>query len=304
MRGAVRSLRRYIATVQVAKHRVFQFLDGQIIPDIRLTVIASEDAYFLGVLSSRVHVVWSLATGGKLEDRPVYAISQCFDPFPFPDASEHMKSLIRGIADEIDAFRKQVQAEHPELTLTQIYNVFEKLRAGEPLNDEEEEIKSQGLVLILKELHDRLDVLVAEAYGWSADVSEDDILSGLVALNAERVAEERRGFIRWLRPDYQRARAGVAAEEITPEEQLEAELLTAEAKSQKPSFPSGDVERTAAVFGALIGASGPLDAQAIAKKFRQGGKVEPAIARVLASLARLGHAYTNDGERFVLRRSA
>jgi hypothetical protein len=48
----------------------------------------------------------------------------------------------------------------------------------------------------------------------------------------------------------------------------------------------------------------PLDAQTLAKSFRQGAKVEAPMARVLASLARLGHVHSSDGKTFVLRRAA
>jgi Fe2+ or Zn2+ uptake regulation protein len=239
-------------------------------------------------------------------DDPVYVKTHCFDPFPFPDPPDALKTSMGAVAEELDALRKQVQAEHPGLTLTQIYNVLEKLRACEALNEHEEAIKAKGLVLVVKELHDRLDALVAEAYGWPADLSDEDILTRLVALNAERAAEEKRGLVRWLRPDYQRKRAGIAegAAPVPEEEQLEAQLVTAAAKVQKPSFPSGDLERTAVVFTALIGAGGALDAATIAKSFRQGAKVEPVIARVLASLARIGSVHTSDGRSFALLRRA
>ena len=123
--------------------------------------------------------------------------------------------------------------------------------------------------------------------------------------NAERAAEEKRGLVRWLRPDYQRARAGLTGREAAPAaEQFEAPLIAATAKAQKPSFPVGEVERTAAVFAALAEARGVLDAASVARGFRQGARVEPAIARILASLARLGHAHTTDGRTFALRRRA
>jgi hypothetical protein len=202
--------------------------------------------------------------------------------------------------------RKQVQAEHPGVTLTELYNVLEKLRAREALSAGEEAIRTKGLVLIVKELHDKLDALVAAAYGWPENLGDEDIVARMVALNAERAAEEARGLVRWLRPDYQAKRAGVApeAEAAPDEEQLEAPLSAPAAKAQKPSFPTGDLDRTATVFAALMGASGPLDAQAIAKGFRQGSKIEPAIGRVLASLARLGHVHTSDGRGYALRRTA
>lgn len=307
LRPALANLPRYIATVETAKHRVFQFLDASILPDNKLVCIALADAFQLGVLSSRLHVAWALRAGGWLGvgNDPVYVKSKCFDPFPFPDPPEALKARIRDTAEELDTLRKHVQAEHPRLTLTQIYNVLEKLRADQPLDAEDEVIKTKGLVLILKELHEKLDALAAEAYGWPQNLSDDEILAKLVALNAERALEEKRGLVRWLREDFQRARAGVAVEpRAEREEQIEAPLIVAAGKAQKPAFPQSDVERTAAVFAALVEAREPLDANTLAATFRQGGKVEPAISRVLASLARLGHVHTGDGKAFALRRIA
>jgi hypothetical protein len=184
------------------------------------------------------------------------------------------------------------------------YNVLAKLRAGEKLDAREEAIKTNGLVLILKVLHERLDALVAEAYGWSENLSDNEILERLVALNAERAAEEKRGLVRRLRPEYQRARAGIAPDQRVEEagEQLEAPLVFAAAKAQKPAFPASDLERTAAVFAALTEASEPLDAQSIAAKFRQGRKIEPSVARILVAFARMGQFRAGDGARFTLRR--
>ena len=184
--------------------------------------------------------------------------------------------------------------------------MLEKLRARAPLDETDEAIKTKGLVLIVRELHDEIDRLVAQAYGWPADLSDDEILARLVALNAERAREEKRGLIRWLRPDYQRQRAGLGdtRDEAAAEEQIEAKLDFAEAKTQKPLFPTGDLERTATVFAALMQANAPLDAAGLARSFRQGAKVEPAVSRVLASLARLGHAHSLDGRTFALRRVA
>ena len=308
MRGFTAHLPRYLATAETAKHRTFQFLDASILPDNKLVCIGLEDAFCLGVLSSRCHVIWALRSGSWLGvgNDPVYVKSKCFDSFPFPDASEPLKACIRAAAEELDALRKGQQAEHPDLTLTQIYNVLEKLRAGEALNDADEAIKTKGLVLIVKELHDEIDRLVAEAYGWPLGLSDEEIVARLVALNAERAGEEKRGLIRWLRPDYQRQRAGLAETQgaAEAEAQVEAKLEFADVKTQKPLFPTSDLERTASVFAGLMQADRPLDAAALARQFRQGARVEPAIARVLASLARLGHAHSPDGRAFALRRAA
>ena len=201
--------------------------------------------------------------------------------------------------------RKSVQRDHPGLTLTQIYNVLEKLRAKTPLNGDEEEIKDKGLVLIVKERHDALDALVAQAYGWAADAPEETILANLVALNRERAGEEARGHVRWLRPDYQMQRAGLADRQgaAEAEAQLSAPLVQVEA-DKKPAFPANATERTEAVRAALLSARAPLDAAAIAARFQQGGRSEKAIAAILAALARYGSAHTADGRAYALRRAA
>ncbi len=132
LRLALNGLSRYIATTETAKHRFFQYLSADVLPDNMLVVFALNDAFCLGVLSSRIHIAYALAAGGTLEDRPRYNKSRCFDTFPFPACDEATKTRIRNIAEELDAHRKRVQAQHPQLTLTGMYNVLEKLRAAKP----------------------------------------------------------------------------------------------------------------------------------------------------------------------------
>ena len=165
-RPALVGLSRYIATVETAKHRFFVFLDASVLPDNRLVVVAVEDAFYLGVLSSCIHENWALATGGTLEDRPVYNKTLCFEKFPFPEATEPQRARIRELGEALDAHRKRQQAEHPKLTLTDIYNVLEKLRAGTPLSPKEQTTHEHGLVSVLRQIHDDLDAAVAEAYGF------------------------------------------------------------------------------------------------------------------------------------------
>jgi hypothetical protein len=251
-----------------------------------------------------------LRAGGWLGvgNDPRYSKSRCFDPFPFPSANNIQKQTIRVIAEELDAHRKRVLAEHPKLTLTGLYNVLEKLRAGmqpDELDENDRGIFDDGLVLIMKELHERLDVAVAEAYGWPADLADDKILTRLVALNKERAEEEKRGLIRWLRPDYQIPRFAKGMDRQAAKEegaQVAAELIAA--VGRKPSFPSGAVEQTAAVFAALSVASAPLDAMGLAAQFRRNKTAEGKISEILASLARLGYVFSTDGKAFLLRRVA
>ncbi|MEI7599859.1 MAG: DNA methyltransferase [Aestuariivirga sp.] len=307
IRPALVGLPRYIATVETAKHRIFQFLNAAILPDNKIVVIAFDDSFMLGILMSRIHFTWYAANSAKIgvyEGDAVYVKSRCFDPFPFPDPDEFTRSRIASIAEKLDAHRKAVQADHPEITLTQMYNVLEKLRSGAALSKEDERLRDDGLVLILKELHAELDAAVAQAYGWPVDLPEQEVLVRLVALNKQRAGEEAKGQVRWLRPDYQIPRFGSAREK---QEQFEADLglPAAAAAKAKVNFPAGAVEQAGAVMAALAAAATPLSALDIALSFKQGRKAEPQVRATLAAMARMGFIAIHDaGTRFALRRAA
>ncbi len=303
MRDFLTGLDRYVVTVQTAKHRIFQFLPRPLMPDQKLMVFGIAEGHELGVLSSRVHVVWTLATCSWLGvgNDSVYVKVRSFDPFPFPDATEDQRARIGDIAEELDATRKDVLAEHPDLTLTTLYNLRDKLLKKEPFTAKEEDQRMRGRVDIIAELHDRLDAAVAEAYGWPADLSDEEIVARLVALNAERAAEEKRGIVRWLRPEYQQKKAGVAVLQTKPEaEQIEALLPVA--KAAKPLFPRDAIGQTAAVLADLR-SGGVLSAEEIAARYKQGRKVAGRIEATLQALARLGHV-APEPEGYRLRRAA
>lgn len=234
LRDSISGLSRFIVTVMTGRHRWFAFLDKRIMPDQGLIAIASDDGYVLGALSSILHVKWSLSVGATLEDRPRYNNSVCFETFPFPATDEDQKARIRDLGERLDAHRKRQQELHSDLTLTGLYNVLEKLRTGETLTDKERKIHDDGLVSVLKQIHDALDAAVLNAYGWTdlttggpladrlaksdaaAEALEQEILTRLVALNHERAKEESEGKIRWLRPEYQRKMGTVPGAEGGP----------------------------------------------------------------------------------------
>jgi hypothetical protein len=310
LRQFVAGLNRFVVTVQTAKHRVFQFLNASLMPDQKLMVFGLSDAFSQGVLSSRIHTVWTLRTCGwqGVGNDPVYVKTQSFDWFPFPAANEMQKQCVRAIAEDLDAHRKHVLADHPRLTLTGLYNVLEKLRAGttpDALEPTDRRTFDDGLVLILKELHDKLDAAVTDAYAWPADLTDEDILARLVALNNERATEEARGEVRWLRPEYQIPRFGTAKEKAELDLVDGGIAIEGVAGARKPIFPFDDVAQTAAVMSALAVAVGPMDAAAVASTFKQGRRVAPKVAAVLAALSRMGFvATTRHGTTFQLRRAA
>lgn len=303
---------RYIATVETMKHRFFGFFSKDDVPDSTLVTFGLDSGVHLGVLSSRVHVVWALATGGTLEDRPRYNKTRCFETFPFPELTEEQANTIGDLAEKIDAHRKQVQADHPDLTLTGIYNVLEKIRSEEPLSDKEKASHQQGLVSLLRELHDDLDRAVFDAYGWSdlADKlvgrpgattplpdkpteqaeAEEELLMRLVDLNTQRAAEEAQGHIRWLRLDYQAPEAQISATQTTTtlEEKPVAEKA---AVAGKQPWPKAIPEQVQTVRTLLE--KGPQTLDALADNFKR--KPSKALAQVLAALEVLGQAKQEDG---------
>ncbi|SFO15556.1 Type II restriction/modification system, DNA methylase subunit YeeA [Roseovarius lutimaris] len=284
LRPALDGLPRYIATVETTKHRVFQFLPEATLPDNKLILLALSDASFLTILSSKQHVCWSLSAGSWLGvgNDPVYAKTKCFDPFPFPDATEAQKTVLRGLGEELDAHRKDRQAAHPKLTLTQMYNVLEKLRAGERIEGKDREIYDAGLIGMLRDIHDRIDRAVAEAYGWPADLSEDDILHRLVALNHARAAEEAAGHIRWLRPDYQNPAGRIAAAKTG-----KLDLGDTAEPADKPTWPKSMPDQVAAVRDALSDL-GQATAEQVARSFKRGRAT--SVLPLLESMTALGLA--------------
>jgi hypothetical protein len=205
------------------------------------------------------------------------------------------------------------KAEHPDLTITGMYNVLEKLRVDEALNAKEKVIHEKGLVSVLKKIHDDLDAAVFAAYGWPPDLTDEQIMERLVALNAERAEEEKRGLVRWLRPEYQtKVVKGAKAAVQTEMEIEEPAEPAAEAKPKKrgrkpkveateevrqsvepPAPPENKLpwpktmpEQIAAVRDLVLGSGAAWTAEAVARsfKFARAGSVEP----VLDSLAAIG----------------
>ncbi|HET9032732.1 MAG TPA: DNA methyltransferase [Dokdonella sp.] len=318
LRPALEGLTCYIATVETAKYRTFQFLDVSIAPDNKLIAIALDDPAILGVLSSVIHKFWALASGSTLEDRPVYVKTICFEKFPFPILNDVQSERIGNLAEQLDAQRKRQQAAHPDLTLTGMYNVLEKLRSGEVLSARERVIHEHGLVSVLRQLHDEIDAAVLDAYGWSdllpllrlgmgndpasEEMPRDDarrafdeaILERLVALNAERAAEEARGLIRWLRPEFQNPSAATAPDQAEIETD-EAEAITAPLIGKPLPWPKDAIDQVRAVADVLAASPLALSVDDVAARFKSRGTWKKRLPQLLEMLVTLGRAQESNG---------
>ena len=275
-----------------AKHRFFVFVDGDVLPDQGLVAIASDDAYHLGILSSKTHTTWAFATGGRLGvgNDSRYNNSRCLDPFPFPDATPAQQASIRELAEQLDGHRKRQQAQHPTLALTDLYNVVEKLRAGLPLTPKEQVTHENGLAAVVLELHKQLDAAVAAAYGWAPDLPDAELLTRLVQLNQQRAAEEAAGTVRYLRPAYQAK--SMSSEQLTMSHELTTEAASSEVVAARREWPAGLAQQMRAVRDVVAGsAGGALTAADVAGCFAgkvRAGQVQPLLES-LAELALVRH---------------
>jgi hypothetical protein len=297
-RSAATGLGRFIASVMTASHRVFHFVSSDVLCDQGLITIADDDAFTLAVLSSHVHICWSLGAGGRLGygNDPRYNNSRCFDPFPFPVCSEELKSRIRALGESLDAHRKRQQSLHPDLMITGMYNVLTKLRSGEALSAKEKVIHEQGLVSVLKQIHDDLDAAVFDAYGWPHDLTDEQILERLVALNRERAEEEKAGVIRWLRPEFQAPRGAASATQVALAGTEAGEVEPEVAPAAEVAWPKKLPAQIAAVRDLFRGTNRALTFDDVLHAFK-GAKKKDAEA-VLESLTALGllRVFDSDGQ--------
>lgn len=317
VRRAIDGLPRYLVTVLTAKHRLFQWVDRTVLPDQTLVVVGLADAFALGVLSCKLHSVWALARGATLEDRPRYNKSTCFETFPFPSddtgLTPALRERIAALAEQIDAHRKRQQATHAGLTLTGMYNVVEALRAGRALTSQEKVIHQQGLVGVLREVHDELDAAALEAYGWNdlqglpAAAVEPLLRERLVALNARRAAEEKTGLVRWLRPEFQNPALISAAPQLAIQGMMDLEEPSAVipgAEARAIAWPKTLPQQVRAIAQVLAATPAPLQIIDIEASFKGKGPWKKGLPRILETLEALGRARSERYENTVRWRAA
>jgi hypothetical protein len=293
LRDALRGLQRYLATPEVSKHRFFTFLEGDVAPDGSLVAIATSDAFHLGVLSSAIHTAWALAAGARMgiDGTPRYNKRACFEAFPFPNPAAALREKIAATAEWIDSHRKAALARSEKVGMTVMYNVVDKLRGGAELSKAEREVHEVAACGSLRDLHDDLDRLVAEAYGWPWPEPPMQILDRLVTLHDRIVEEERSGTVRWLRPDYQHARFA-SAEAVAVED--DSGSAPAEALPPPVAWPADAIGQITALRALVLAA--PLSVDEATGRFTTAPR--EIVARHLETLAILGEVRALGGDRY------
>lgn len=172
MRERLASLSCYFAVPEVSKWAIFVPCSTSWLPGNKTKVVASDDFYVLGVLTSDVHRQWMHAQKATLEDRIAYTHNTCFETFPFPQtATIKLTEQIRQAAIALHEYRSD-RMEKENCGITTLYNNY----FHEPTSK-------------LSKHHKKLDALVMKAYGFN---DNDDILEKLLTLNLELAEQENR----------------------------------------------------------------------------------------------------------------
>jgi hypothetical protein len=210
---AIRNLNRVLACSLVSKHLSFTWLPSSYICSHKLAVFAFGNDTSFTILQSRIHEVFARFFSSTMKDDLNYSPTDCFETFPFPpDWQQDPRLEVAG--KTYDEFRAALMVKNNE-GLTTTYNRF---------HDPDEHLPG---ILQLRELHAAMDRAVLDAYGFTdlkpicaflldyeeeededepvrarakkkpwryrwPDEVRDEVLARLLALNAERAAEERK----------------------------------------------------------------------------------------------------------------
>ncbi len=210
LRAAILGKGSFIATPLVSKHRIFVRLPEIKIPENTVIVVARNDDTSFGVLQSRFHEIWSLRLGTWLGvgNDPRYTPTTTFETFPFPEgltpnipakdyAADPRAIAIAKAAKRLDELR------NAWLNPRDLIDIVPEVVAGYPDRILPKnavaavELKKRTLTNLynarpqwLADAHRDLDAAVAAAYGWPADISDEDVLAKLLELNLARAAAE------------------------------------------------------------------------------------------------------------------
>ncbi len=218
MQQALSKLPRFVATPRVSKHRVFVWITPECLPSDATVAFIRADDYFFGLLHSRLHEIWALRLGTRLETRPRYTPTTCFETFSFPRPTPAQETSIADAAKELNELRER-WLNPPEWTVERILEFpgsvngpwaryvvnpdknglgtvrYPRLEARDA--DSAAKLKKRTLTNLYNErpawldlAHKKLDSAVAAAYGWPTDLTDEQILERLLALNFLRADDE------------------------------------------------------------------------------------------------------------------
>jgi hypothetical protein len=215
MRDKLERLPRFLATARVSKHRLFAWVESPTLPDCQLIVCARSDDILFGVLHSKLYEVWGLKLGTRLETRPRYTPTTCFETFPFPEPTDAQRTAIALAAQHLENLRSN-WLNPPEWVREETLEFPGSIDGPWTRYVQNPDDRGIGTVryprLVAKDAHvfdlakrtltnlynkpptwldlahKALDEAVFDAYGWDPSMTDDEILAALLKLNLERSA--------------------------------------------------------------------------------------------------------------------
>lgn len=100
------------------KYIPFGYLPKEAVVADSASAIYHAEPWTFAVISSRIHLAWTRAVAGRLEERIRYSNTICYNNFPFPDITKSQKKTLDEKAEAVLAAREA----HPEKTIAQLYD--------------------------------------------------------------------------------------------------------------------------------------------------------------------------------------
>lgn len=141
--------------------------DKTIVPN-SAQVIYDANLFVFGILTSKMHILWTKHNAGRLDNRIRYSIFLCYNTFPFPSISDTKKSEIEEAATNVLLAREN----YPEKTLADLYDpekMPEDLRAA----------------------HEKLDAIVESCYPGAPFPNDEARLECLFKLYEKMTADKK-----------------------------------------------------------------------------------------------------------------
>lgn len=146
------------------------FLDSEIIPTNAVLIIPEAPLYYLGILTSNVHMAWMRAVAGRLEMRYRYSKKVVYNNFPWPELSDKQKTKIHETAKGIIDARNL----YPNSSLADLYHELTMPKE-------------------LRKAHQDNDRAIMEVYGMDIrKTSESDAVAKLFELYNELIEKKRK----------------------------------------------------------------------------------------------------------------
>jgi hypothetical protein len=194
---ALRPLDRCLVNSSVTKHLVFAFQPTERVFSHALNVYSLTSFTSFAVLQSRIHEPWAWLLSSTMKSDLRYSPTDCFNNFPFPRENPREVMVdVEMIGEELYERRRSFMSENDQ-GLTKLYNALKDPECFD------------NRVIELRRLHEVMDRVVLDAYGWSdievppycpenpqeeavIEAFNDEVIDRLYVLNIERLADVNR----------------------------------------------------------------------------------------------------------------